>query len=109
MSSSQLDLHLSHKPNTIKAVVSIYGVFDWGLSDSEDSKRFRKFLSSVITKTPEEDYPDQFKHGSPAYWWGKIELYRALAQFKNLSLSCLRKKKGGAKGHSDLNCSGDVR
>jgi hypothetical protein len=71
MASSELDLHLSHKVNPIKAVVSIYGVFDWGLSDSVESKRFRKFLSSVITKTPEEDYPDQFRHGSPAYWWGK--------------------------------------
>lgn len=49
---------------------SFYGVFDWGSEgESEDDVRFRRFLSSVVTRVKEEHDPDQFKHGSPSFWF----------------------------------------
>lgn len=66
---STLDLHMAPKnQNPIAAVVSYYGVFDWGLEGTEEDLKFRKFLSRVIVRKTEEEYPEQFKHGSPAWW-----------------------------------------
>lgn len=49
-----------------------YGVFDWASEgESDDDIRFRRFLSSVITRVPPDQDPDQFKHASPCYWFSE--------------------------------------
>jgi hypothetical protein len=51
---------------------SFYGVFDWASKgESDDDIRFRRFLSSVVTRVPVEQDPDQFKHASPCFWFSE--------------------------------------
>ncbi len=71
MVSTTLEGHNPVRNPPIRGLISFYGVFDWGMGTSEDDLKFRKFLSSVITRVPEEHYPEQFKHASPAHWFSE--------------------------------------
>ena len=69
MATSTLDLHGPNPAGSIKGVLGIYGVFEWGLGHSDDDARFRKFLSSVVLG--KRDHPDEFRHASPFHWVGE--------------------------------------
>ncbi len=66
--------HESHNPligAPFCGLISFYGVFDWGIGESDDDLKFRKFLSSVITRVPAEVDPGQFARSSPVHWFSE--------------------------------------